>query len=315
MKMRHFLTLSGYSRDEIYHLLRQTHALYEEPCSFIPSSSRRFIAGLFFENSTRTRISFEVATHRFGATWMSLPIATSSFQKGESLADTIKTLAHLGVSIAVIRHPQTGFYQDLLEEADLSIVNAGDGCGHHPSQCLLDLYTMYREWGTLDDKHVHIAGDISHSRVARSHLDVLPRLGARVSVSGPMEMLPAELPTSHHLPIDKAVRDADAVMMLRTQAERHHLATASDANMFLKRYGLTTQRAAVMKPEGIILHPAPVMWGTEIDAALRSSPRSRIFQQMTYGVAARMAIYQHVSHSPTVGVPDAYAYSQRTYPV
>ncbi|WP_270181807.1 aspartate carbamoyltransferase catalytic subunit [Alkalihalobacillus sp. CinArs1] len=260
-----------------------------------------FVANLFFEPSTRTRFSFEVAQKRLGCHTLNFEAAGSSVQKGESLYDTIKTLEAIGAKAAVIRHPKERYFESLLERTSLSIINAGDGCGHHPTQSLLDLLTIKQEFGSFRGLRVVIAGDIKHSRVARSNAYVLTRLGALVSFSGPEAWRDDSIGAYPYITMDEAVREADVVMLLRIQNERHHQQTNENAS-YLADHGLTVEREKNMKRNSIIMHPAPVNRGVEIDTSLVECDRSRIFKQMENGVYVRMAVLNRVLHSNKKGM-------------
>lgn len=246
-----------------------------------------FIANLFFEPSTRTKLSFEMAEKRSGYQTIDFLTESSSVQKGESLYDTVKTVESLGVSAIVIRHPKDRYYKELEESVQVPIINAGDGKGEHPSQCLLDLYTIYEEFGRFNGLNILISGDILHSRVARSNALTLQRLGANITVSGPSFWQDAELGIPY-APIDEVIHKCDVLILLRIQEERHDL--KEEQRDYLTSYGLTPEREQQMKTESIIMHPAPVNRGVEIASELVECQRSRIFTQMNNGVYIRMAI-------------------------
>ncbi|MFC4076507.1 aspartate carbamoyltransferase catalytic subunit [Salinithrix halophila] len=253
-----------------------------------------FAANLFFEPSTRTRISFEVAEKKLGMEVLHLDGETSSVVKGESFYDTCRTLSSIGVDVAVVRHRGTGLLAEMAEkETGVTLINAGEGNGGHPTQALLDLFTLRRHFGTLAGLTVVIAGDLLHSRVARSNLWALSAFGARVILSGPDSMRdPSMEEFAPYLPFDEAIRQADAVMMLRVQLERHERELFTSAEDYLNRHGLTSDRLAIMPPHAIIMHPAPVNRGVEIESGLVEHPRSKIFEQMENGVWVRMAILE-----------------------
>ncbi|WP_029330895.1 aspartate carbamoyltransferase catalytic subunit [Exiguobacterium oxidotolerans] len=256
--------------------------------------ANKTIANLFFENSTRTRCSFEMAEHRLGMHVLPFETTTSSVQKGETLLDTCKTLEALGVEVLVIRHQETGYYHALMEQLTIPIINAGDGSGQHPSQSLLDLMTMYEVFGHIHGKTVVICGDLRHSRVARSNADVLQRLGATVIGSGPPEWFDETMGIAY-VPIDEAIEQSDIIMLLRVQQERHNQAMELEET-YHEQYGLTLDRMRRVRPEAIILHPAPVNRGIEIADELVEHTQSRIFEQMKNGVFARMAILERAFH-------------------
>lgn len=293
MKLNHFTTTESLSVEEVYALINRALELKRDPDSVEKHDVQ--VVNCFFENSTRTQTSFDVAERRCGFTVIPFNPENSSLSKGETLFDTMLTMDALGIGIAVIRSPQNAYYQDLVDNDDLSlsIINAGDGSGQHPSQCLLDLVTIYEEFGKFAGLHIVINGDIKHSRVARSNADLLTRLGASVSFAGPeMWMDPSMDVYGEVMDFDETLPKADVVMLLRVQNERHPELTVAD---YHQRYGLTLQREQQMKAEAIIMHPAPVNRGVEIDSSLVISAHSRITQQMKNGVYARMAICEAVA--------------------
>ncbi len=251
-----------------------------------------YVANLFFENSTRTKTSFEVAERKLGLQVIPFDISSSSVNKGESMYDTVKTLKSLGLELCVIRHHKEKFY-DEFNGIDMSIINGGDGTGNHPSQNMLDLMTIRQEFGKFEGLKVGIVGDIKHSRVANSNAEVLRKLGAKVYFSGPEKWFDeGTLINGTYLPIDDLVKEVDVLMLLRIQHERHNQDEKLNlpAERYHRKFGLTTERAAAMKENAIIMHPAPINRGVEIADELVESSRSRIFKQMENGVFARMAI-------------------------
>ena len=260
----------------------------------VKAKSDVFVANLFFEDSTRTKVSFEVAEKKLGLHVVNFDEDKSSINKGETLLDTVKTLDAIGVDLVVIRHQQTRYY-DELKDSSIGLVNAGDGVGHHPSQALLDLVTIVQEFGDVKDLKVGIVGDIKHSRVANSNAHLLRRLGAKVFFSGPREWFDeGSLMNGTYMDLDNLIPDVDVLMMLRIQHERHSEKINLKPEDYLKRYGLTKEREVRMKPNAIIMHPAPINRGVEIDNDLVECKRSRIFKQMKNGVFARMAILKRV---------------------
>lgn len=258
-----------------------------------------YAVNLFFENSTRTKTSFQMAQMKLGMKVLEFEAGTSSVKKGESLYDTVKTMESIGVNIAVIRHPENEYYKQLINHAGLKIgvVNGGDGSGQHPSQCLLDMMTINEEFGDFKGLKVLIIGDLSHSRVAHSNAMMLNRLGAEVYFAGPEKWYDPTLEQYGTFGnFDELLPQMDVVNLLRVQNERLTTADgqAFDANQYHQVYGLTLERAAKMKQGAIIMHPAPVNRGVEIDSSLVEAPNSRIFQQMTNGVYTRMAILSRV---------------------
>ncbi|TDL35505.1 aspartate carbamoyltransferase catalytic subunit [Jeotgalibacillus sp. S-D1] len=254
-----------------------------------------YAANLFFEDSTRTKSSFEMAERKLGMNVISFDAQTASIQKGETLYDTVKTLEAVGLDVVVIRHGEDRFFDQLEGRVKLSIINGGDGMGHHPSQCLLDLQTIYQEFKSFKGLNVTIVGDIHHSRVARSNAIALKRLGAFVQFSGPKEWMDDDLlAIGRYIDFDQAVETSDVLMMLRVQHERHAFGMTFSKNEYHRLYGLNAEREKRMKQSSIIMHPAPVNRGVEIADELVECSRSRIFKQMANGVYTRMAMLQFV---------------------
>jgi aspartate carbamoyltransferase catalytic subunit len=240
----------------------------------------------FFENSTRTLLSFEIAGNRLGAQVVTMQVEQSSIKKGETLEDTARTLNAMRPDALVIRHGESGAPARLAAIMDCPVINAGDGIGEHPTQALLDALTIRSRFGKIHGLKVAICGDIKHSRVARSNAALLPRLGAEVRFAGPPSLLPDDIQGSGS--IDDAVEGADVVMMLRIQRER--LEEQFDDGEYLARYGLTAKRLARAAPNAVVMHPGPINRGVEIDGALADDPqRSLITLQVEMGVAVRMA--------------------------
>lgn len=249
-------------------------------------SKPKLVANLFFEPSTRTHYSFASAELQLGCKTIDFNASASSVAKGESLYDTVKTFEAIGYDAVVIRHTQDEYFKEL-EGIEIPILNAGDGCGNHPTQCLLDLYTIRAEFGHFEGLKVAIIGDILHSRVAASNYDALTRLGAEVRFGGFDEWLPSDKPL---ISIDEAVEWADVIMLLRIQHERHAEHMQLSKAEYLERYGMTKERYARMKEDAILMHPAPVNRGVEIDSDLVEAEKSRIFKQMENGVLVRKAV-------------------------
>ncbi|KKB73816.1 MULTISPECIES: aspartate carbamoyltransferase catalytic subunit [Bacillus] len=284
--MKHLTAMNELSLEEIFGLIEEAEALKKGKSDRVLSG--KFAANLFFEPSTRTRFSFEVAEKKLGMNVLNLDGVSTSVQKGESLYDTVRTLESIGADVCVIRHSEDDYYKELVGRVGIPVINAGDGCGQHPTQSLLDLMTIHEEFGKFDGLTVSIHGDIKHSRVARSNAEVLSRLGAAVLFSGPDEWRDADNPYGTYVPADEAVANSDVVMLLRIQHERHQTKTADRG--FLQTFGLSLERAKRLKKDAIIMHPAPVNRGVEIDSALVESAQSRIFKQMENGVYIRMAV-------------------------
>lgn len=286
--MNHLLTTKELTVNEIYGILNDAIS-FAEGQTWKPNN-QTFACNLFFENSTRTKSSFEVAERKLGLDVIPFEASTSSVQKGETLYDTVKTLESIGVGAVVIRHSEDEYFNELIGKVNIPIINGGDGCGHHPTQCLLDLLTIYQEFGSFKGLKVAIVGDIRHSRVARSNADALTRLGAHVVFSGPGEWFDETIEGAEFEELDRVVNNADVVMLLRIQHERHDGKTVMSKEEYLASYGLTKQRERCMKQGSIIMHPAPVNRNVEIDEDLIECDRSRIFKQMENGVYVRMAV-------------------------
>jgi aspartate carbamoyltransferase catalytic subunit len=292
---RHLLGIEGLSLDDILLILDEA-----ERWSAFNRQARRAdnrLAGLtqinaFFENSTRTLFSFEIAGKRLGAQVSNFHPAASSVRKGESLIDTAQTLNAMGPDLLVIRHEADGAAAEVAALMDCPVINAGDGRGEHPTQALLDALTI-RQWkGQIEGLRIAICGDIRHSRVAGSNLRSLPLLGAEVRAVGPATLMPDELPggVTGYNEMDEGIAGADVVMMLRIQRERMEEAVSGSLEGFHERYGLTRERLDRAAPGAMVMHPGPMNRGVEIDGALADDPdRSAILDQVANGVAVRMA--------------------------
>lgn len=254
-----------------------------------------YAMNLFFENSTRTHTSFEMAEHKLGMTVLNFNAETSSTSKGETLSDTLKTVQAIGVDFVAVRHSQNNYYDVLLadDQLHMALANAGDGSGQHPSQCLLDLMTIHEEFGHFAGLKVVICGDLRHSRVARSNMQLLKQLGATLYFAGPEAWFAPEFAQyGQTVKLDAVLPEVDVVMLLRIQHERFAADETLSDRAFYSKYGLTPDRAAQLKPSAVWLHPAPVNRGVEIADELVEAPKSRIFKQMTNGVFMRMAIIE-----------------------
>lgn len=292
----HLVSMETLAIDQVMALIERGLALKRgaDPVQFC---HQIFVANLFFENSTRTHKSFEVAERRLGLDVIDFHAETSSVNKGETLYDTILTMDALGVDLCVVRHPAVAFYQDLIESPSLNtaIINGGDGSGQHPSQCLLDLMTIYEEFGYFKGLKICIAGDITHSRVARSNMQILKRLGATLYFSGPKEWYTSDFDQfGQQVDLDEIIDDLDVLMLLRVQHERHAGQGSFSKQSYHEAFGLTQERYDRLGPSAIVLHPAPVNRDVEIADHLVESPKSRIVTQMTNGVYVRMAILEAI---------------------
>ncbi len=291
--MNNLFSMKDLSTEEILEILHTAES-FAKGENWAPAK-QTFAVNLFFEPSTRTKTSFEMAERKLGIEVIPFETGTSSILKGETLEDTLKTLESIGVDLAVIRHEQDAFYESLAGRVQMKIVNGGDGCGQHPTQSLLDLLTIKQDFGKFEDLKVTIVGDLSHSRVARSNTEALTALGAEVFYSGPPEWFEGDAENAqNYVDIDEAIRFSDVIMLLRIQHERHDSMMDLTANQYHERYGLTQEREERMKPGSIIMHPGPVNRGVEIADSLVESRKSRIFRQMENGVYARMAVIKHI---------------------
>ncbi|MGG0656026.1 aspartate carbamoyltransferase catalytic subunit [Rummeliibacillus pycnus] len=288
--MKNLLTMENVSNEEIEAILKRAK---EFEAGAKPQLERDYlVANLFFEPSTRTKTSFETAERRLGTTVIPFEAGFSSTLKGETLYDTVKTLESIGMDAVVIRHKKDAYYEELLEGINVSVINAGDGAGQHPSQSMLDLYTIFKEFGKFEGLNITIAGDVSHSRVAKSNITALRRFGANVNIVCPPEWQ-GKYTEAHH-EWDDLIETSDVIMLLRVQHERDAAYEGFTTEGYHKQYGLTVKREQQMKAGAIIMHPAPVNRGVEIDSSLVECDRSRIFKQVHNGVFVRMAIVETI---------------------
>jgi aspartate carbamoyltransferase catalytic subunit len=287
-EMKHLLKMSDLSVSEIQQILEQAQR-FEQGESW-KTETDKFVANLFFEPSTRTRFSFEVAEKKLGLQVVNFEAENSSVQKGETLYDTVKTLESIGIHALVIRHTEDHYFDNLLPHINIPILNAGDGCGHHPTQSLLDLYTINQEFERFKDLKIVIVGDIRHSRVARSNAEVLTRLGAEVIFSGPKDWHDHQNTYGKYMELDEVIDYVDVVMLLRIQHERHGEKMGLTVSNYHHLHGLTHDREKRMKQGSIIMHPAPINRNVEIADSLVECDRSRIFKQMENGVYVRMSV-------------------------
>lgn len=296
VSLKHLVTMETLSNEEVLGLIERGIAFKNGRADFI-LDRQYFAANLFFESSTRTHKSFEVAEKKLGLDVIEFDAKTSSVNKGETLYDTILTMSALGVDICVIRHSEVDYYKELIDSRTIqtAIVNGGDGSGQHPSQCLLDLMTIYEEFGDFENLKVAIAGDITHSRVAKSNMQILKRLGAEIYFAGPKEWYSEEFDVyGKHVSIDEIIGEVDVLMLLRVQHERHDGRGSFSKKDYHKLHGLTTERYKKLKSSAIIMHPAPVNRDVEIADQLVEAPQSRIVTQMRNGVFVRMAILEAI---------------------
>ncbi|MFI5586644.1 aspartate carbamoyltransferase catalytic subunit [Amycolatopsis sp. NPDC051758] len=276
------------------------HTLLGREVKKLPTLRGRTVITLFYENSTRTRVSFEIAGKWMSADVINVSASSSSVNKGESLRDTALTLAAAGADCVIVRHPASGAAQRLSEwlaEPGTSVVNAGDGTHEHPTQALLDAATLRERLGSLKDRRVAIVGDVLHSRVARSNIHLLASLGAEVVLVAPPTLLPygvESLPVTVSHDLDAELPAVDAVMMLRVQAERMHGGFFPSAREYSIAYGLSEKRQKLLPDHAVVLHPGPMLRGMEIASAVADSPASAITEQVRNGVHVRMAVLYHL---------------------
>jgi aspartate carbamoyltransferase catalytic subunit len=306
----HLLSSADLTRDDALLILdtaAELRSLADRPIKKLPTLRGRTVVNLFFEDSTRTRISFEAAAKRLSADVINFSAKGSSLSKGESLKDTALTLEAMGADAVVIRHGASGAPHRLAHSGWVRshVVNAGDGTHEHPTQALLDAFTMRRHLGELDGRRITIVGDVLHSRVARSNALLLATLGAEVTLVAPPTLLPVGVetwPVATSYDLDDALDKCDAVMMLRVQHERMNAAFFPSAREYSRRYGLDDRRFSRLPDHTIVMHPGPMNRGMEISANVADSSRSVIVEQVTNGVAVRMAVlYLLLSGSPPDG--------------
>lgn len=287
--MKNLLSMEHLTNEEILHILDRAQAFENGEQPQVVRSYN--VANLFFEPSTRTKTSFEMAERRVGCTVIPFDAGFSSALKGETMYDTVKTLEMIGMDAVVIRAKEDEYYNELLEGIDCAVINAGDGAGQHPSQSLLDLFTIRKEFGTFKNLNITIVGDITHSRVAKSNASALTRLGANIRFLCPEEWA-GDFEAAHSW--EDVLEDSDVIMLLRIQHERHAVSKNFSKDGYHDEFGLTAEREKRMKTGAIIMHPAPVNRDVEIADELVECERSRIFQQVRNGVYARMAILETI---------------------
>jgi aspartate carbamoyltransferase catalytic subunit len=293
---RHLLSVADLGADGIEEVMRLTDSFVEvseRAIPKVPTLRGRTVVSLFYEDSTRTRLSFETAAKRLSADTMNFSVSTSSVKKGESLRDTVLTIEAMGVDAIVVRHGSAGVPWQVADWVDASVINAGDGWHEHPTQALLDCYTIRQARGSLEGLRIAIVGDVKHSRVARSDITAFTTLGADVTVVAPPTLLPPNVGTwpvavSHDL--DEVLGKSDVVYLLRMQRERQTEALLPSLREYTARYGLTRDRARLLGDDALIMHPGPMNRGVEIAAEVADLPRSVITRQVANGVAVRMAV-------------------------
>jgi aspartate carbamoyltransferase catalytic subunit len=290
------LTIADLSSEEIHLILDTAEAMREigqRPIKKVPTLRGKTVVNLFFEPSTRTRTSFEIAEKRLSADTLNIALATSSVQKGETLADTAMNIEAMAPDMIVLRHASSGACHLLARLCRSRIINAGDGMHEHPTQALLDAFTIREHKKRIDGLKVTIVGDLLHSRVLRSNVSLLTRLGAEVWVCGPPTLIPAGIErfgVRVSTSVEEAVAGADVIMMLRLQQERMHSAFFPSVREYFNVFGMTAERVGRAKPDVIIMHPGPMNRGVEIASDVADGPYSVILEQVANGVAVRMAV-------------------------
>ncbi len=293
---KHLLGIAELTPQEINTILEQAKKFREvltRPIPIVPALRGKTVVNLFFEPSTRTATSFTLAATRLSAQCINFSVTGSSTKKGESLLDTVANIEAMRVDGVVIRHTAAGTPHFLARRLNCFVVNAGDGRHEHPTQALLDAFTLRERLGSLTGKLVLIVGDIAHSRVARSNILCLNKLGARVAVCGPPTLIPAEiekLGCAVFYRLDRILYEADVILMLRLQVERMNANFIPSLREYRQFYGLTRERLEKLREDVIIIHPGPVNWGVEMDYDVRELPQTLIMNQVNNGVAVRMAV-------------------------
>jgi aspartate carbamoyltransferase catalytic subunit len=309
-RLSHLLGIESLSREQIAFFLDQSKPFQEFQCyplKKLATLRGKTVAVAFFEASTRTRISFTTAAARLGADTMALQAESSSLKKGESLIDTVRTLEAMRPDGIVIRHASSGAPEFVAQRLDIPVLNAGDGTHEHPTQALLDALTIRDRKGKLEGLNVTILGDILHSRVARSNIHLLSKFGARITLCGPAMWVPREVEelapgVRRTLQIQESLEGADVVMVLRVQTERlHEPALAPDE--YITGYQLTPERLKLARSDALVMHPGPMIRGLEIDSAVADGPQSCVLDQVTNGLAVRMALIYHLIGSAPVDAP------------
>lgn len=297
--LRHFLSIDGLSRELLTEILDTADGFVEigeRTIKKVPLCRGKVVANLFFETSTRTRTTFELAAKRLSADVLNLNISTSATAKGETLLDTLRNLEAMHCDMFVVRHADSGAAHFFATHAapGVSVLNAGDGRHSHPTQAMLDMLTIRRHKGDFHQQRVAIVGDVLHSRVARSQILALNTLGAaEVRVIAPRTLIPAQaesLGVSVYHDLQEGIRDVDVIIMLRLQRERMSGALLPSEHEYFQLFGLTEERLVTAKPDAIVMHPGPINRGVEISSQVADGPRSVILQQVTYGIAVRMAV-------------------------
>jgi aspartate carbamoyltransferase catalytic subunit len=304
---KHIIALRDLNKEEIELLISTAESMREinsRDIKKVPTLRGKTIINLFYESSTRTRTSFEIAAKRLSADTVNISPSTSSATKGETLADTALNLLAMKPDIIIMRHAVSGSHYFLAGKLDCSIINAGDGAHEHPSQGLLDMLTMKDKYGRLDGLKVAIVGDITHSRVARSNIQGLTKLGSQIYLAGPPTMIPPGVERLGNVTVcatmKEAIQDADVVMMLRIQQERQGKTLMPNTREYARYFGLNLENLKLAKPDAIVMHPGPINRGVEMSSYVVDGDQSHILKQVENGVAVRMAMLYHVSGGGSV---------------
>ncbi|MBE7009860.1 MAG: aspartate carbamoyltransferase catalytic subunit [Ruminococcaceae bacterium] len=290
------LGMKELTAEEIRYILYQAETMkyiLTQNAKKTPHLQGKTMVTLFYENSTRTRMSFELASKYMSANSANITASGSSVKKGETLIDTAKTLDAMGTDIIVIRHQMSGAPHLIAKHVNASVINAGDGMNEHPTQALLDLFTMKEKLGTLEGLKVAILGDVAHSRVARSDIYALNKLGSTVTIAGPSTLLPKDIEqigVTAYTNVEEAIEGADVVMCLRLQKERQQSGLLPSMREYSKFFGLNEKRLALAKKDALVMHPGPVNRGIELNTEVMNLPQSVVNEQVTNGVAVRMAV-------------------------
>jgi len=292
-KLRHFLNIKNLSKSHIINIIDKAEEFHNN--KKIPSYSGKVVASLFFEPSTRTKTTFELASKKISADFINIDISNSSTNKGESILDMIKTIEAMSCQMFVVRHSVTGTAHYIAESVskDISVINAGDGSNEHPTQAMLDMFTIKRHKGNFENLKISIVGDILHSRVAKSIIYALNILSAKeINIVGPEKLIPEnynEMNVNYFSDMNEGIDDADVIIMLRLQKERMHDALIS-MDSYYDDYGLNQTRLKLAKKDVIVMHPGPINRGIEIESVVADGPNSVILNQVSYGISVRMAI-------------------------
>ena len=296
LQSQHLLGLKDLTREEIEAILAQATVfkeVFNRSVKKLPTLNNKVFVSLFYENSTRTRASFDMAIRMLGAGSINFSVQTSSVNKGETLIDTVRNLESLGIDGIIVRHSMGGVPALIADHVKVPVINAGDGFNEHPTQALLDLFTMIEEKGYIEGKKVAIIGDILHSRVARSNIWALTKLGANVIVCGPPSLIPIGIEKMGVMvtnKVEEAIEEADFINVLRVQFERQKGNFFPSTREYYREYGITPQRLKRAKDDVIIMHPGPMNRGVEISTDVADGPYNVILEQVTNGVAVRMAV-------------------------